>query len=292
MMAQEWNGQSRGGRIGNEIFIFLIRKCGLGAAYVLLAFVCVYFIPFAPKATASVWKYARKILGYGRWKSAVFLYRNYFAFGQSLIDKVAIASGLGDRFSYDYEDGYRPDELFKEGKGLVVIGAHFGGWAAGMRFYDGSGVPIHLVMFDNEAEEVRKATRGIGNEGFDVIPVNGSGMDHVFSIMAALQRGETVCFQGDRYMNGEHILPGKLLGHDADFPSGPFLIAAKMRMPVLFYFVVRERGRRFKFVFKEMQTVENEKITPDKVLGGYLKALEDVLGRHPEQWYNYYDYWK
>lgn len=45
---KEWTGKSRGGGIGHAVFIFLIRHCGIRSAYLLLAFVACYFIPFAP----------------------------------------------------------------------------------------------------------------------------------------------------------------------------------------------------------------------------------------------------
>jgi len=104
-MAKNWQGKSRGGRTGYEIFVFLIRHSGVRTAYCLLAFVALYFIPAAPRSTADIWRYARKILGYGPLKSALFIYRNYFSFGKSIIDRVAISSGLSDRFHYKFE-GY------------------------------------------------------------------------------------------------------------------------------------------------------------------------------------------
>ena len=80
-MAEQWQGKSRGGKTGYQIFIFLIRHCGVKAAYFLLFFVALYFIASAPSSTADIWRYARKILGYGRMKSVAFIFRNYFSFG-------------------------------------------------------------------------------------------------------------------------------------------------------------------------------------------------------------------
>ena len=102
-MAEQWQGRSRGGKTGYQIFIFLIRHCGIRAAYFLLFFVSLYFIAAAPSSTADIWRYARRILGYGRMKSALFIFRSYYSFGQSIIDKVAISSGLSDRYHYDFE---------------------------------------------------------------------------------------------------------------------------------------------------------------------------------------------
>jgi len=42
----DWSGKSRGGASGYLIFVFIIRRAGLGAAYALLSLVALYFIPF------------------------------------------------------------------------------------------------------------------------------------------------------------------------------------------------------------------------------------------------------
>lgn len=48
---------------------------------------CLYFIPFAPKRTKSVWVYSRKILGLSIVRSSLAVVSSYYAFGQSIIDK-------------------------------------------------------------------------------------------------------------------------------------------------------------------------------------------------------------
>ena len=49
-----WKGKTRGGVSGYLFFIYLIRYCGVKAAYGFLSLIVLYFIPFAPKATKSL----------------------------------------------------------------------------------------------------------------------------------------------------------------------------------------------------------------------------------------------
>ena len=58
-MPETWKGKTRGGTFGYMFFIYMIRCLGITAAYGFLSLVVLYFIPFAPKATASTWQYAR-----------------------------------------------------------------------------------------------------------------------------------------------------------------------------------------------------------------------------------------
>lgn len=131
-------GKIPGRKDGLSDIHFLIRHCGVKAAYFLLFFVALYFIAAAPSSTADIWRYARKILGYGRLKSAAFIFRNYFSFGQSIIDKVAISSGLSDRYNYKFEDFDLLKDAVEAGRGAIIIGAHFGNWAAGEPFSNGT----------------------------------------------------------------------------------------------------------------------------------------------------------
>ena len=295
-MASEWKGRSRGGKTGYMIFIFLLRNLGLGAAYALLSLVSLYYIPAAPRSTAEIWRYARRILHYGRLRSAVFIYRNYFAFGQSIIDKVAISSGMEDRFRFEFDGADPVSEAFRSRTGIVTIGAHFGNWAAGEPFFRDFGAILNIVMFDNESADIKEVLEKNSEYGksFKIIPVNKDNIAHVFMITEALDRGEAVSFLGDRYLNEDKLLETTLLGRNVKFPSGPFLISSRMKAPVYFYFAVREKGRcyRFRFVKADIPQRSKEGPRPEQaVLEQFASVLSEEILRHPEQWYNYYDFW-
>lgn len=85
----KWDGKTRGGTLGYKIFIFILKSLGLRATYLLLFFVAFYFIPFAPKSTKSSYRFFRNRMGWGRFSSCIGVYKNYFLFGKSLLDKIA-----------------------------------------------------------------------------------------------------------------------------------------------------------------------------------------------------------
>ena len=87
---KQWNGKSRGGRFGYQFFVYTIRLLGLRCAYIFLAFIVIYFIPFAPKATRAIWRYNRQKRRLGVLASVKELYCHYYVFGQTLIDKMAM----------------------------------------------------------------------------------------------------------------------------------------------------------------------------------------------------------
>src|SRR5690606_32684179 len=89
-MAGEWEGKSKGTVLGYKIFIFFIRRLGVRAAYGLLYFVALYYVFFAGKSTRSIFYYFRKRLKYSWTKSVFSIYKSYYVFGKTIIDKAEI----------------------------------------------------------------------------------------------------------------------------------------------------------------------------------------------------------
>lgn len=294
-MATEWEGKTRGGKFGYLFFIYLIKYLGINVAYTFLAFVVIHFIPFAPKATASLWYYSRKILKRNVFRSISFLFRNYYRFGQILIDKVAIGSGLTKKYKFEFENYKNFLEILNDDKGAIIIGAHVGNWEIGTPFFDEYGKKINIVLYDAEhrrIKEVLEKNKAFAN--YKIIAVNNDNLEHVFNIKAALDRKEYVCFQGDRYVKEDKLLTVSFMGKDAKFPAGPFLLASRLKVPVVFYFAMRESHKTYRFHFNIAQpTARKINIKPEQeLLEQYVHTLENILKTYPEQWFNYYNFWE
>lgn len=289
-----WRGQTRGGTFGYLFFIYLIKYLGITAAYGFLSLVVVYFIPFAPKATRSIWTYARKIWKYNRTRSLKMLFLNYYRLGQILIDKVAIGSGMIGKYTFKFEHYKEFLDILNSNQGAILIGAHVGNWEIGAPFFDEYGKKINIVMYDAEHRKIKEVLEKSGQEkAYKIIPVNEDDLTHVFKITDALNRKEYVCFQGDRYINKEKLLHTPFMGKEAYFPAGPFLLASRMKVPVIFYFAMRESKRtyRFHFIIAEPVTRTKEVKMEQRLLEQYTATLEQILKRYPEQWFNYYPFW-
>lgn len=199
---KQWSGRSRGGGFGYNFFILLMKVAGIRSAYAFLSLVVVYFIPFAPRATRAVWFYNRRILGYGRLHSAVKLYAHYYALGQTIIDRVAIGSGMERKYKFEFENYDAFLRVLDGGRGAVIIGAHVGCWGTG-RASSGLRRKMHLVMYDAEYRQIKNVMeKHCGQEGYKVIAVNEGGIESILRIKDVLDRKEYVCFQGDRFVEG------------------------------------------------------------------------------------------
>lgn len=289
-----WEGKTRGGKFGYMFFIKLIKHLGISAAYVFLAFVVIYFIPFAPKATASTWRYSRHILKLGVFRSVLMLFRNYYRLGQILIDKIAIGGGMVGKYKFKFEHYQEFLDVLNSEQGVVMIGGHIGNWEIGAPFFGDYGKKINIVMYDAEHQKIKEMLeKNSTGHDYKVIPVNNDNLTHVFQITEALNNHEYVCFQGDRYVNAEKLLTANFMGHDAQFPAGPFLLASRLKVPVVFYFAMREKNRTYHYRFTMASPVARtkDKKPEQALLEQYVENFGKVLNEYPEQWFNYYRFW-
>ena len=109
----------------------------------------------------------------------------------------------------------------------------------------------------------------------------------------ALSDGEILGIQGDRYIDEKRKKEVDFLGRKADFPEGPFLMASKLKTPVVIYFAMREK-MSYNFIFKYIDNKEglSAKDYQEKIFNEYLKLLEETVKRYPQQWFNFYSFWK
>ena len=98
-----WQGKSRGNKTGFRIFVWVLKNAGLKPAYLLLRLVAFYFFIFSGKAFRFQFDFFRRRMGYSRLRSIVNIYKNYYWFGQTIIDKIVLMSGMKNPFRFDFE---------------------------------------------------------------------------------------------------------------------------------------------------------------------------------------------
>lgn len=289
-MAAEWKGKSRGTVLGYKIFIFCIKKLGLPSAYFVLYFVAGYFCFFAKDSTESSYYYFRKRLQYSRFKSFLSIYKSYFVFGQTIIDKIAISSGLKSKFTYDYDGIELIKEVLKQKKGGILISAHVGNFEIAEHFFGEleENDSISLLTTDIEHTAIRNYLDTITKKSNINIILIKDDLSHIFEINAALTRNEIVCITGDRYIKDSKYLTQELLGRVAKFPAGPFLIASRLQVPVLFVYVLKESRKHYHLYARSCEVKHRD---AQGLLKKYTQSLEWMLNKYPLQWFNYFDFW-
>lgn len=290
-MAAEWKGKSRGSVLGYKIFVFCIKKLGLRSAYFILYFVAAYFCFFARSSSKASYYYFRKRRKYSPSKSIVKIYQGYYKFGQTIIDKVAISSGLRNKFTYHFDGIDQLKELLKQQKGGILISAHVGNFEIAEHFLNelDENPAISLLTTDSEHREIKEYLDSVTVKSNIKFIIIKDDLSHIFEINAALSRNELICITGDRYVQGAKYLTAPLLGKEAKFPAGPFLIGSRLKVPVVFVYVMKETSKHYHLYAR---TTEVKHRDAQGLLNKYTENVEWILDKYPLQWFNYFDFWE
>lgn len=285
----EWEGKSKGTTTGYKIFIFLIKNIGLNAAYFLLAFVSFYYFVFNRKQTKIIYSYFRTKQRQSRWESWVNTYRNNFVFGQTIIDKVAIAAGLENKYTYEFDGIENIHQLAKDESAGIMISAHVGNFELAQHFMDEFDKKIHLVTTDEESEAIKTVLDGVMAKPKVEFILVKDDLSHIFDINRVIEEKQMIVFTGDRFFPNTKTLEANLLGESAHFPAGPFLLSSRLKTPVLFVYVMRERNKHYHLYARKANFKNRD---AQSLLEAYTESMEKILAKYPLQWFNYYDFWK
>jgi len=297
-MSETWDGKTKGSLTGYKIFVFLIRKFGLNAAYSLLFFVVFWFVTFSRQASKSQYYLFRKRLKFGLLRSFFNIYKNSFVFGQILIDKVAIMSGMQNKFTTEHTNADVISNMVKQKTGGILVNAHIGSWQiAGQLLERYEGV-IYILMLNAEHEKIKDFLQTAeGENKVEIIPLKDDG-SHMVKINEVLKNKGILVMHGDRFTEGADILEHIFFGEKAKFPSGPFHLAAKYGVPISFATAFREKKKHYHFyALKPIYVsypgnIKKRKEEIYKKSEIYVRELEAMLKKYPYQWFNFYNFWK
>ena len=287
----KWQGKSKGTVLGYSIFVWLMKHLGIYAAYTLLVFVAFYYFLFEWSSNGYMYYYFRHRLRYNPFKTIACLYLNYFTFGQTIIDKIAILAGLEDKFTYEFDGIENLHKLLDQRQSGVLISAHIGNFEIAEPFFRkiDLNLQISTVTTDMEHSVIKEYLESISkNKPSNQFIYVKEDMSHIFKINDAIGDNKIVCFTGDRYFEGVRSLKGTLLGAEATFPAGPFFIASRLKVPVLFVYVMKE-SRLHYHLYARVAEVKGR--DAQALLDAYTENMEQMLKKYPLQWFNYFNFW-
>lgn len=288
----KWKGRSKGTILGYQIFVWCIRNIGIRSSYFVLYFVAFYYFLFEKNSNRYYTYYFRKRLHYSYWKTKISLFKSYFTFGQTLIDKTAISAGLRQKYTYEFDGIDTLRQLLVEKKGGVLISAHIGNFEVAEYFFADIDFDcqINLVTTDQEVTVIKEYLESVSvNKSSIKFIYIKEDMSHIFEINEVLSKNELICFTGDRYFEGSKYLEADLLGKTAKFPAGPFLIASRLGVPVVYVYVMKEKNLHYHLYARKAQNIK--KRDAQGLLNSYIQNLELMIQKYPLQWFNYFDFW-
>jgi predicted LPLAT superfamily acyltransferase len=292
-----WSGKTKGGPLGYRIFIFLLKHFNIRIVYFFLIFVALWFFLFSNKKWIRF--YFKKVLKYNYLKTQISIYRNYYVFGQVLLDRIAIAAGYSTKFSFNFDGENHLHKLAQDKTGGVLVGAHIGNWEIAGKLLERINAKINILMYDGEQHYIRDLLASVMKKyNIEIIYIKDNNNDYLYKIAEALKNKEIIAMHGDRFLPGTNNVTKTFLGYEAEFPTGPVYLASKYNVPVVYVSAMKERTTHYHFyatppkLYKYPSNLKTRKEELSVMMDDYVGEIERMLKLYPLQWFNYYKFWK
>jgi len=187
------------------------------------------------------------------------------------------------------------DDSLKDGKGVIVLTAHFGNWELGGIAMGLKGYPIHAVALDHKNKEVNQFfLNQREGKGERVIRL-GFAMRRCFEV---IRKNEILALVGDRDFN--HSDTGLKINFCEEetmhsIPKGAAKLALKTGAKIIPGFIVREKNNRSRLIFnKPLEIVESGDSEKDikKIMEDFFAVFEKFLRKYPTQWFLFRPLWR
>ncbi|MBG9376673.1 lipid A biosynthesis acyltransferase [Panacibacter sp. DH6] len=289
-----WQGKSKGTPLGYRIFVAVIKRAGVLPAYILLRFVAFYYFLFSFSSSKIIYRFYRYRLHQPVLRSLLNLYRNYYIFGQTLIDKIAVMAVSENKFTYNFDGEDILRQVTAQQKGGMLLSAHIGNWEIAGFLLRRLNTKINIVIFDGEHERIKQYLGSVTQQSAAKFIILRNDLSHIYEIAAALKNNELVCMHADRFLEGNKTLTVDFLGRPAKFPLGPFLLAAQFKVPVSFVFAMKESALHYHFFASPVKnlTATTKEAAMQQMLHAFSTEMEQKVKTYPQQWFNYYDFWQ
>jgi predicted LPLAT superfamily acyltransferase len=236
-------------------------------------------------------------MNFGYVRAVIAVYRNYYVFGQVILDKTATMAGFQAKFDFDFDGEDYLHQMAAAGNGGLLISAHIGNFEMAGHMLERINAVVNIIMLDAEHQRIKKFLSALTRKSFHVIAIRDDN-SHVYEISHALKNHEIICMHGDRFMPGSKIIRCEFLGKKAYLPTGPFYLAMKYDVPVSFVFAMKESKRKYHFYatppkyYAQQSSLSKRDDMLKTMIADYLSAAEEKIRQYPYQWFNYYDFWK
>ena len=288
--------------LGMRILLAVYRTLGRGPfRLVLYPVVCYYRLTRRVAREASM-QYLQRVQaaqgalgGCPGWRHGV---RHFLAFGDTLLDKILAMSGRDRSAELRFAEVDGVLQLIEQGRGAVFVTAHMGCLEMCQAAVDRTGrLRLTVLVHTAHAEQFNRVLGRLDPAGrVRLLQVTDITPGTAVMLAERVAAGEFVAIAGDRVpVAGGRTVRARFLGHEADWPVGPYVLAALLRCPLYLMACLREGdGYAVHFDCLAEQVVlprQSRDAVFAELAGRFAQRLEGLLARSPYAWFNFFPFW-
>ena len=178
-----------------------------------------------------------------------------------------------------------------EGKGGIIVTAHFGNWELLGSWVATSGYPMDFLVGSQHNQKVDNLLNDFRREmGVGIIPLKTS----IRGVFKCLRANHFTGLVSDQHAHSGGVTV-KFFGRKAATPKGPAAFAVKAKCPLIPLLIRRERYDRHVVMAGELiyppGSGDDEKDIETMTMA-YTKFFEDGIRKYPDQWMWTHRRWK
>jgi predicted LPLAT superfamily acyltransferase len=285
----------RGSALGIAFFVWLSTAFGRTPARLVLRVVVLYYVLFHAslrRVSADYWRRVRGSADFRR------IYGHVLRFAEAALDRAFIVSGKHRYFRVTRHGSEHLQRLLAARRGAILIGAHLGSFEAMRVNADHQGYRINFLGYFKNARMLNAALGKIDPKSTArLIAIEPSQVDFVLRVKERIEQGECVAVMGDRAGLDGRTAAVDFFGAKAEFPTGPYLLAAILKCPIYLTFGLYRAPDRYE-LFCEPFDLEPKvpRERREEALSAYAQRfaarLEHFVQLAPDNWFNFYDFWR
>lgn len=303
MSAQHWAQQrERGSLLLMRFTAWAARTLGRRLLSPLLHLIVLYFFLFGGRARRAIGEYQRRLAQHSGdaslRPSTGRVFGQFMAFADAILDKLDVWAGRLDLSSIELNDPHNLRAQLRSGRGQMLVGAHLGNLEVCRALAElGEKVRMNVLVHTRHAEQFNRLLGESGASHLRLIQVSELDPAIMLQLSQRLDAGEWLAIAGDRIpLHGGRNVEVDFLGAQAAFPQGPWLLAGLLQCPANLMFCLKEEGRYRVHLEPFAEHIQWRRSDRAEVLKHwtqrYAQRLEHYCLRAPQQWFNFYPFWK
>ena len=225
--------------------------------------------------------------------------RHFLLFGETLLDKMLAIGGRYPRDRIRIDGQEQALAASRAGQGGVIATAHLGCLELmQMSAGQGEGVRVTILVHTAHAQRFNRILGQLNPQAsVRLLQVTEFSPATAMALADRVAAGEFVAIAADRVpVTGDRICEARLLGAQAEFPAGPWLIASLLRCPVWSLSCLHDGNgyhvRIAKLFDRVLLPRADRQAALDAHAQGFADWLAACLRQSPYDWFNFYDFWK
>ena len=297
--------------LGIRLLYWIYRVLGRLPFRICLYPVVAYYWATRRTARLASMEYLKRVqVAYGAlghtptWRDGL---RHFLAFADVILDKLLAVHGTlsVDRVHVVGDGEAQLQEVLSQGRGAMVLTGHIGCMElcriSGERH---RGVRLNVLVHTRHADRFNRLLRRLNpNNEVHFIQVSEVNVATAMLLADRLARGEILAMAGDRIPvrldgagSGAGMVTASFLGHDAQWPIGPYVLASLFKCPLFAVACVRQSAGYVMQVERLADRVELPRRDREQALGAYAQQFANWLSTHlaasPWAWFNFFPFWQ